>query len=203
MIYIFAGILCAYIIGSFPTAFVFCKIFKGMDIRQHGSGNVGATNVFRAAGKGLGAAVFAVDFAKGLIAVTLIPIAVHKVFPAARAWGDSAYLLLGAAAIAGHIWTVFLNFKGGKGVATTGGVMAGLAPLLMLGGLFVWGIVFYFSRYVSLASIAAAISLPAFSLLLGRDVYFTMFSSVLCFVGIYAHRSNIKRLMNGTEKKIL
>lgn len=203
MIYILAGAVVAYLIGSFPTAFVLCRLFKGIDIREHGSGNVGATNVFRTAGKGLGAVVFVIDFLKGTIAVTLIPFVIHKLFPAARPWGESAFLILGAAAISGHIWTIFLKFKGGKGVATTAGVMGGLAPFIFFGGLAIWAGVFYFSRYVSLASIAAAAALPILSLITGKDIYFTLFAVILCVVGIYSHRANIKRLMNGTEKKIL
>lgn len=202
MIHILAAVACAYLLGSIPTAYVLAKILKGIDIREHGSGNVGATNVFRTMGKGAGISVFAVDFAKGLIAVTLLPLILQRIFPGPGKWSGDVLLLLGASAIAGHIWTVFLRFKGGKGVATTAGVMAGLAPLIMIMGLLVWAIVFSIWRYVSLASIIAALSLPAMSVLFGRDISFTLFCAVLCIVGIYSHRSNIKRLLTGTERKI-
>jgi glycerol-3-phosphate acyltransferase PlsY len=202
MIYILLAVFAAYLIGAVPTGFIFAKAIKGIDIRQHGSGNVGATNVFRILGKGPGIAVFVVDFSKGLLAVTVIPLVFKQLFPGMSTLNGGLYLILGAAAIAGHIWTVFLNFKGGKGVATTAGVMAGLAPLLMLAGLIIWAVAFSIWRYVSLASILAAISLPTLAAITGKDIYFVFFCSVLCIVGIYSHRSNIKRLLNGTEKKM-
>ena len=202
MIYTLAAVICAYLLGSIPTAYVFGRLLKGIDIREHGSGNVGATNVFRTMGKGAGIAVFAVDFAKGLVAVTVLPLIFQRMFPGSGKWSGDVLLLLGASAIAGHIWTVFLRFKGGKGVATTAGVMAGLAPLIMAAGLVIWVVVFSIWRYVSFASIIAALSLPAMSVLFGRDIVFTLFCAVLCIVGIYSHRSNIKRLLTGTEKKI-
>lgn len=202
MMYIPLAVLAAYLIGAIPTGFIFCKLLKGIDIRQHGSGNVGATNVFRTLGKGPGIAVFVVDFSKGLLAVTVIPFVFKKLFPEMSMLNGSLYLMLGAAAIAGHIWTVFLNFKGGKGVATTAGVMAGLAPFLLLAGLIIWVIIFLIWRYVSLASIFAAISLPLLAALTGKGLYFIFFCSILCIVGIYSHRSNIKRLLNKTEKKM-
>ncbi len=202
MIYAFAAIVCAYLLGSIPTAYIFGRLLKGIDIRDHGSGNVGATNVFRTMGKGPGIAVFALDLAKGLIAVTILPMVFQRVFPGSWKFGGNVLLLLGASAIAGHIWTVFLKFKGGKGVATTAGVMAGLAPLIMAAGLVIWVVVFSIWRYVSFASIIAALSLPVMSVLFGRDIVFTLFCAILCIVGIYSHRSNIKRLLTGTEKKI-
>lgn len=202
MIYIPLAVLAAYLIGAIPTGFIFAKAIKGIDIRQHGSGNVGATNVFRILGKGPGIAVFVVDFSKGLLAVTVIPLVFKHLFAGMSTLNGSLYLILGAAAIAGHIWTVFLDFKGGKGVATTAGVMAGLAPLLMLAGLIVWAAAFSIWRYVSLASILAAVSLPTLAAIAGKDIYFIFFCSILCIVGIYSHRSNIKRLLNGTEKKM-
>lgn len=202
MIYTLAAIVCAYLLGSIPTAYIFGRLLKGIDIREHGSGNVGATNVFRTMGKGAGIAVFALDFAKGLIAVTVLPMFFQRMFPGSGIWSGEVFLLLGASAITGHIWTVFLRFKGGKGVATTAGVMAGLAPLIMAAGLIIWVAVFSIWRYVSFASIVAALSLPVMSVIFGRDIVFTLFCSILCIIGIYSHRSNIKRLLTGTEKKI-
>ena len=195
-------ILISYLIGSLPTAFIFVKVLKGLDIREHGSGNVGATNAARVIGKGAALIVFIIDFLKGTFAVTLLPIIISKIF---MKTGDiESYMLIfsGAAVIAGHIWTVFLKFKGGKGVATTAGVMAGLAPVILIIGLVVWGIVFSIWRYVSLASLCAAVLLPILSVILGKDLSFIIFCSVLCLIGVYAHRSNIKRLIQGTEKKL-
>ena len=203
MIYIFIGSLIAYLIGSIPTGYIFGKVLKGIDIRKHGSGNVGATNVFRTVGKSAGVAVLVLDFFKGFIAVTILPAGLAKIFPEVPIADSSLYILMGSAVIAGHIWTCFLKFKGGKGVATTAGVMAGLFPVIFLSGLVIWVIVFAVTKYVSLASLAAAVSLPAFALITGKDIKIILFTSVLCMVGIYSHRSNIKRLIQGTENKIV
>ena len=202
MILIFLSCLAAYLVGAFPTAYVFGKLLKNIDIREYGSGNVGATNVFRTVGKIPGVLVLIIDFLKGFLAVTVIPLCLTKIAPN-MAIPPYAYILLGTAVIAGHIWTVFLKFKGGKGVATTGGVMAGLAPEILVGCIIIWVIVFSIRRYVSLASIIAATALPVFAVLLGRDLSFIIFCAVLCFVGIWSHRSNIDRLIKGKEKKLV
>ena len=201
--YIILALIVAYLVGSIPTGYIFGKLLKGIDIRKHGSGNVGATNVFRVVGKTPGVIVLILDFLKGLVAVTLIPMALEKVFPQSVENASIITILLGSAAIAGHLWTCFLKFKGGKGVATTGGVMAGLAPGILLACFGVWIIVFVLSKYVSLASMTAALALPVFALISGREVGFIVFCGVLCMVGIYSHRENIKRLIQGTEKKIV
>ncbi|MGB2631232.1 MAG: glycerol-3-phosphate 1-O-acyltransferase PlsY [Candidatus Omnitrophota bacterium] len=201
MIYIIFAVLAAYLLGSFPTAYVFGKVLKNIDIREHGSGNVGATNVFRVIGKTPGIIALVIDFAKGLVAVTVLPAVLVNLMPGELP--SYVYILLGTAAIAGHIWTIFLRFKGGKGVATTAGVMAGLAPVLFAVCLSVWVFFFAVWRYVSVASIAAAVSLPFFAMVFGKDLSFVIFCSAICMVGAYSHRSNIKRLLNGEEKKLL
>ena len=201
MIYILAVIAISYLIGSIPTAYIFGKLFKGIDIREYGSGNVGATNVMRTIGPVPGVIVFVIDFIKGFVAVTLVPFFLRRLFPEVLDENSLVYIFSAAAVIGGHIWTVFLRFKGGKGVATTGGVMVALAPDIMIGGLVVWVIIFVIWRYVSLASIAAAIALPVLSAITEKDIGFTVFCAVLCVVGLYAHRSNIKRLLQGTESK--
>lgn len=203
MIYTFLALLAAYLIGSIPTGYVFGRVLKGIDIRKYGSGNVGATNVFRSVGKTAGIAVLILDFLKGLVAVTILPLGFLKIFPAMTEGGISFYIFMGAAAIAGHIWTCFLRFRGGKGIATTFGVMAGLFPVIFAGCLVVWVIFFSIWKYVSLASIAACISLPILALATGEDIRIALFTSVLCIVGVYAHRSNIKRLIQGTESKLV
>ncbi len=202
MIYFLGGLAVAYFFGSIPTAYIFGKLLKKIDIREYGSGNVGATNVFRTVGKIPGIIVLLLDFLKGLAVVTLIPMILEKVSPATTE-NSFFYIFLGAAVIAGHVWTVFLRFKGGKGVATTAGVMAGLSPWLLLASFVVWVIVFSATKYVSLASIIAATSLPVFAVFAGETLYFIIFCAVLCVVGVFGHRSNIRRLIRGEEKKIL
>lgn len=193
----------AYLIGSIPTGYIIGRVLKGIDIRKHGSGNVGATNVFRTVGKVPGVIVLILDFLKGFIAVAVLPAAIARVFPDTPMGDSTLYISMGSAAIAGHIWTCFLKFKGGKGVATTAGVMAALFPVIFISGLVIWVIVFVVSKYVSLASIAAAIALPALAIITGKDIKIIIFAAVLCMVGIYSHRSNIKRLIQGTENKIV
>ncbi|MFC1570330.1 glycerol-3-phosphate 1-O-acyltransferase PlsY [Candidatus Omnitrophota bacterium] len=203
MIYTFIALLTAYLIGSIPTGYIFGKVLKGIDVRKHGSGNVGATNVFRSVGKTAGIVVLVLDFLKGFVAVVFLPRVLFRVFPGMTEGDVSLYIIMGAAAIAGHIWTCFLRFKGGKGVATTFGVMAGLFPIIFVGCLAVWVIFFSIWKYVSLASIAACISLPLLALATGEDIRIVLFTAVLCMVGVYVHRSNIKRLIQGTESKIV
>lgn len=201
MIHIFLLIVISYIIGSIPTGYIFGKGLKGIDIREVGSGNVGATNVARSIGKKAGIVVLIIDFLKGFVAVAVIPAGFERFFSGV-VLPENIYIFLAGAVIAGHIWTVFLKFKGGKGVATTAGVMTALSPGIFLGALAIWVIVFCICRYVSLASILAATMLPVLSVLTGKPIEFTLFSAVLCLIGVYSHRSNIRRLIQGTEKKL-
>ncbi|MBU1083926.1 MAG: glycerol-3-phosphate 1-O-acyltransferase PlsY [Candidatus Omnitrophota bacterium] len=197
-------ILAAYILGSLPTAYLAGKAFKGIDIREFGSGNVGATNVFRSVGRAAGIFVFVLDVLKGAAAVILIPLAVKKIDPNADILlHDVFYIALGAAVVAGHIWTCFLKFKGGKGVATTAGVMAGLSPAILGICLLIWVIIFSIWKFVSLASISSAVSMPVLSVVFGKSLEFTIFTAVICIVGVYAHRSNIRRLIQGTENRLV
>ncbi|MDD5634843.1 MAG: glycerol-3-phosphate 1-O-acyltransferase PlsY [Candidatus Omnitrophica bacterium] len=204
MNYVIFSLLLAYVLGSIPTAYVFGKVLKGIDIREYGSGNVGATNVFRVMGKWPAIIVFIIDFLKGFLAVTLVPLLMQKFFSVINPDRyDYVITFSGVAAIAGHIWTCFLKFKGGKGVATTAGVMIGIAPLIFVGGLIVWTAAFYSWRYVSLASLIAATSLPVFALFSGKGFPFVIFCCALCIVGVYSHRENIKRLIQGKENKFV
>jgi len=203
MIAVILAVICAYLVGAIPFAYIFGKLIGGIDVREHGSGNVGATNIARTIGKGPGVAVFVLDLLKGTVAVTLIPAIFGRVFPGFMEGRQYALILLGGAAIAGHIWTVFLNFKGGKGVSTTAGVMVGLDPVIFVCAMVIWAVVFFVWKYVSVASIAAAVALPLLAVLTGKDFSFTLFCAVLCMVGVYAHRGNIKRLINGTETRIV
>ncbi|MFH1878516.1 MAG: glycerol-3-phosphate 1-O-acyltransferase PlsY [Candidatus Omnitrophota bacterium] len=203
MIYIALCMIASYLLGSVPTGYLFAKILRGIDIRDFGSGNVGATNVFRTVGKVPGIIVFVLDFMKGFVAAVFIPVFFKNLFFPYENVGAYIGILSGTAAIAGHIWTVFLNFKGGKGVATTAGVVAGLSPLVVIVCFCLWFFVMSVWKYVSLASIAAAVALPVVAVIAGKDFYFIVFCCVLCLLGAYSHRSNIKRLLSGNEAKIV
>lgn len=189
--------VASYLIGAVPFALLIGRL-QGVDIRKVGSGNVGATNVFRSVGKGLGVLTFACDVLKGFLPAFLFPIW----FPVVHA-AENVGLLYGCAAIAGHNWPVYLRFKGGKGVATSAGVLLGVAPPAVGIGLAVWIVVYALARYVSLASIAGALAIPGASWwLYGAENW--ILPSVLTALGllvIWRHRTNIQRLLNGTEHR--
>ena len=185
----------AYLLGSIPTAYLLVKRLKGVDVRTVGSGNVGATNVTRTAGFGAGVAVFLVDVLKGLAAVWWIAPALQpEPTPMFR-------LVCGAAAVVGHVFPVFLTFRGGKGVATTIGVLIGLSPLVALTFAIVWLLVFLLTRYVSAASIAAAAAIPVGLLLDQRLPEELLLGAALALLLIIRHRANIQRLARGTEHR--
>lgn len=198
-------ILLSYVIGSFPTSIVTGKILKRIDIRQYGSGNAGATNVFRVLGWKAGLFVLVVDMAKGLVATIWI----YQIANSAFGWPDINFkIIAGLAAVAGHIWTVFAGFKGGKGVGTGAGMILGIAPIPVLVGVVVFVVVVAVSRYVSLGSILASISVPV-TLLLQKYHFHQDTSWQLLILGfiipvliIFTHRSNIQRLLQGTENRI-
>ena len=197
---LFLGILSAYIIGSVPTAYIFGRLLKGVDIRKFGSGNIGATNTFRTIGRIPGLIVLAIDILKGFVCATYIANFFMFISPVAR---PELYMVFtGLAAIAGHNWTVFLRFKGGKGVATSAGVVIGLVPGIFWLGFLAWVIVFSVTGYVSLASIIASISVPIFTLVFSEPTELIIFTSLLCLIIVYRHRSNIRRLSKGEEKRI-
>lgn len=191
------SLFTCYLIGSIPTSFLVGKYLKGIDIREHGSGNVGATNTARIVGKGWGLLVLAVDILKGLICVTLVA----KLFMRFGVpVGEDVYpLILGSLAITGHIWPVFLGFKGGKGIATSSGVFIGVAPKVLLIALIIWIIIFAWKRYVSLASIISAVSIPLMASFMAYPSMFVIISSAICAVTVYKHYPNIKRLVRGEE----
>ncbi|MFH1478389.1 MAG: glycerol-3-phosphate 1-O-acyltransferase PlsY [Candidatus Omnitrophota bacterium] len=194
------GLLVTYIIGSIPTAYIAGKIVKGIDIRQFGSGNIGATNTFRVVGKAPGIVVLLADMLKGYIAVTYLADLFMYIAPFTRP--ELYKVLMGLSVIAGHNWTVFLRFKGGKGVATSAGVIVGLIPKIFILGFIVWAVVFGVTGYVSLASIVAAIAIPILTFLFNKSTEIVVVMSLLCIVIVYKHRSNIKRLKEGEERKI-
>lgn len=196
--------LIGYLLGSFPAGY-FAGRLAGVDIRQHGSGNIGATNVLRVLGKKWGLPVFAIDAFKGFAAVRVALFLVKR-WPAATPYAEYIAVLAAMACVAGHSFPVWLGFNGGKGVATTAGAMAGLLPLAVPFALLVWIVAFEISRYVSLASILAAISLP---LIVAFFLYWKLvdtwapmyFTTVVMLLVLWRHRSNFSRLLNGTEQR--
>ena len=196
MIRLLGALALSYLAGSLPTAYLIVKWLKRIDVRTIGSGNVGATNATRAAGWRAGAGVFTIDLAKGWVAVSVIaPWLLHHPTPAAR-------LACGLLAVVGHSFPVFLKFKGGKGVATTVGVLAGGVPLVFWACLAAWVIAFALSRYVSVGSLAVAATLPIMQLLLGRPLTEVLLGMVLAALIIVRHRANIERLLQGTEPRV-
>lgn len=201
-------VLLSYLLGSIPTGFLVAKA-KGVDIRSVGSGNIGATNVFRILGKGAGIFVLTADALKGAVAVLVAARAFRACFippgdevkPVATLL-ELTPMLAGICAILGHNYTCWLKFKGGKGIATTAGVFAALAPAAFGIALAAWLVVFAASRYVSLASIVAAVALPLAVWLTGNGGLLIGVSAALGALAIYKHKANIERLLAGTENRI-
>jgi glycerol-3-phosphate acyltransferase PlsY len=185
----------SYFLGSIPTGFLWAKA-RGIDIRKVGSGNIGATNVMRALGKGPGLAVLLIDAAKGFLPVYMAP----RLFP----YVDRTTLQITCClfVIAGHNWTCWLKFKGGKGVATSSGAMLAILPVPFLWAFGVWIVIFGIWRYVSLASVGAAVVMPIATWFHERNMTIFVFTAVLAVVVIYKHKSNIQRLLAGTENRI-
>jgi acyl phosphate:glycerol-3-phosphate acyltransferase len=193
-----------YLFGSFPAGF-FAGRLAGVDVRKEGSGNIGATNVLRVLGKRWGYPVFLIDLFKGVAAVR-IAFYLVKYWPAAKPYAEYLAILTAIMCVMGHNFPVWLRFKGGKGVATSAGAVFGLMPLGLPCVLLVWAIVFYTTRYVSLASMIGASSLPIFVALFLRwhliDTYaFVYFSILIAGLIIWRHRSNFSRLLKGTEQR--
>lgn len=196
-------VLVAYLLGSIPTGFLVAKA-RGIDIRTVGSGNIGATNVFRILGKPAGLFVLLADGVKGWLAVFVVAKLICAwCFPDAGSLSREWFAMCaGMAAILGHNFTCWLYFKGGKGIATSAGALVALLPVPLLIILAVWIIVFAFTRYVSLASILAAFTLPFAAWIVGESLNITLVSAALAVLAIFKHRANIKRLINGTENRI-
>jgi acyl phosphate:glycerol-3-phosphate acyltransferase len=205
-------VVLSYLVGAIPTAILWARHLRGIDIRQHGSGNAGATNVFRVLGPGPGAGVMLLDLLKGVIAVGLIArirIAGEAAPALFGTYGDGWMMVAaGGAAVIGHIFTVYAGFKGGKGVATGAGVAVALAPIPVLVGAALFGLIVTITRYVSLASLVAAASLPLTQLIrqwvFGVSVPAPMmwFCALIPVLILYTHRANVKRLLQGTESRI-
>jgi acyl phosphate:glycerol-3-phosphate acyltransferase len=187
-------VLAAYLIGAFPTSYVAGRAFRGIDLRQYGSGNLGATNAFRVLGWKAATPIFIMDIAKGFVPT--------HYFTAWDGSGTVAWALAyGAAALIGHVFSIYVGFRGGKGVATGAGVFLALAPSAVLGSLVLWLALVFGTGYVSVASIAAAALLPVLVALTGAPTAVLALSVVLAVFVIYAHRANIRRLGRGEEHR--
>ncbi len=195
------GVICSYLLGSIPTAFIYGKMSKGIDIRQHGSGNVGATNVFRVLGKGPGILVLILDILKGAAAVTVIPrfLGIEGTIPK---------VILALVVVSGHNWTIFLRFKGGKGIAASLGALIGLAveitllrPVL-LWTVLVWLICFLLTGFVSLSSVIASVCLPLSMVWMNQPIELICLGVIFCVFVVIRHRPNIRRLFSGQEPRI-
>ncbi|ACD91438.1 MAG: glycerol-3-phosphate acyltransferase [Chlorobium limicola] len=229
MLTLLAILAVSYLIGSIPTGIMAGKMLKGIDIRKFGSGNAGGTNAFRVLGWKTGLTVTLIDIIKGVVAaVSVVAFFRHHpidVFPDINE--VALRLLAGMSAVVGHVFTVFAGFKGGKGVSTAAGMLIGIAPVSMLMVIGIFLLTIYLSRYVSVASMLAAVAFPLiiairkyiFELGSGLDYYIKLFGEQLSFhdsldyhlmifglivaLGIlYTHRANIRRLLSGTENRV-
>ena len=197
-------VIVAYLLGSIPTGYLAGRYLKGIDIREHGSGSTGATNVLRTLGKGAAIAVLLIDLLKGAIAVALVDI-FYVVFPTEiipNHWQPWLIIATGLAALLGHSKSIFLNFSGGKSVATGLGVLLVMNPIVALGTLGSFLIVLALSRIVSLSSICGAIAVNIFMIFLKQPVPYLLFAALAGIYVIVRHRSNISRLLTGTEPRI-
>lgn len=196
-------VFAAYLLGSIPTGYMVARYTQGIDIRDHGSGSTGATNILRTVGKPAAVFVLAVDLLKGSLALVLVNL-VYAYFPELLPAAWHSWLITGAAlgAIMGHSKSIWLNFTGGKSVATTLGVLLVMNPWVALGTLASFGIVLGISRIVSLSSICGAIAVNILMLVMHQAVAFSVFAAVAGGYVILRHKTNIQRLMAGNEPKI-
>ena len=189
----------SYLIGAIPTGFLVARA-RGIDIRTVGSGNIGATNVFRCVGRSWGILTFILDFLKGYLPATVFPLIVRHYsgqFP-----NVTLALVYGCLAVAGHNWPVYLRFKGGKGMATGAGALLGFAPVIMLAGIAAWLVFFLATRYVSVASMLAAVVIVVAAWGLEHErMLVPLTLTIMGAVIIWRHKSNIRRLLSGTEHR--
>jgi glycerol-3-phosphate acyltransferase PlsY len=206
LLFIIAGLILAYLIGSIPTAVWYGEAKYGIDIREHGSGNAGATNTFRVLGKKAGSIVMAIDVFKGYLASSIPLLAFLFNIEFSEAKEVHLQLALGMTAVIGHIFPIYANFKGGKGVATLLGMILAINLWAALACVAVFLVVFFISKYVSLGSMLAGLAFP---LLLMIPVFYEqspskflrIFGFVLFLLLVYTHRKNIRRLIDGEENK--
>jgi len=193
-------VVAAYLLGSIPSGYLAGRA-RGIDIRTVGSGNMGATNVFRTLGKTAGVIVLVVDVLKGYAACTWLCDAALGLMKLPATDTEPGRIIAGLAAVLGHNFTCWLKFKGGKGIATSAGIFLALAPLALGIALGAWIVVFALSRYVSVASIAAAMALPATVWLTPNSLTLRVVTTALGLLAIAKHKGNIERLCNGTERR--
>jgi len=198
-------VLCSYLLGSVSFSYLAGKTLMGIDLREHGSGNLGSSNALRVLGKKAGAVVFLLDILKGSACVWFASV-VCSAFPADKR--IITELLAGISAILGHVFTVYLAFKGGKGVATACGVFLYLSFWPMISAFVVWSGIVWYTKYISLGSLVGACLLPLFIYLQGAVFLQPLpplifkFSLLIAVLIVVKHRSNIKRIIAGTENKI-
>lgn len=194
--------LLAYLLGSIPTGFLVAQA-KGVDIRAVGSGNIGATNVLRTLGKPAGIFVLFMDALKGWVAVVLMTRLLLLAFGlgADGARMEVCQIIAALCAILGHNYTCWLHFKGGKGIATSAGVLLALVPWALITIFIIWIVVFAVTRYVSLGSLAAAAALPFASWVTHESLTKVIVTGAMAALAIYKHKGNIQRLLNGTEPR--
>jgi glycerol-3-phosphate acyltransferase PlsY len=187
-------VIASYFVGAIPTSYIAGRVTRGIDLRQHGSGNLGATNAYRVLGWRAAIPIFLIDILKGFLPVLLFPRIDGE---AHLAWA----LAYGVAAILAHVYSIYVGFRGGKGVATSAGVFLALAPVAVLLSLLIWIALVATTGYVSLASITAAAAMPLLILATGAPLAVLVLSLLLAAFVIFAHRANIRRLRRGEEHR--
>jgi len=194
--------LASYLLGAIPFGYAI-SLAKGIDIRQKGSGNIGATNVFRCVGKPWGILTFVCDFTKGFVGAFCLPLAAVHLSSSASSIREILSVVCAFMAVTGHNWPVYLGFKGGKGVATSAGVLLGIAPVAVLIGLGAWAVMFLLTRYVSVASIVTAFTIAGASwpLYVRHSHLLPITLTLLGVVIVWRHKSNIQRLLKGEENR--
>ncbi len=197
-------IICAYFIGSIPSALIISKRFFGIDIRDYGSGNMGATNTFRVLGSKYGTIVMICDILKGVCAVALYNFLPYYLQHTNSFERTNLMIGLGLAAVLGHVFPIWANFKGGKGVATLFGMLLAIQPIVAITCVAVFVFVLYLTRFVSLSSILAALMLPICVLWIWNEheVLYRVFALIVALLVIVTHQKNIGRLLRGVESRI-
>ena len=197
-------IMVAYLIGSVPTAVWVSKRFFGIDIRDYGSGNAGATNTYRVLGKKWGTIVMCVDVIKGICATSLYIFLPHYVLPTSELHRTNFMIGLGLAAVLGHVFPVWAGFKGGKGVATLFGMAIAIQPIVAVCCVAVFLLVLYLTRFVSLSSMLAGISFMVFILFIfnEKEPLYRIFAIIVALMIVLTHQKNITRILKGTESKV-
>lgn len=198
----FVLIIIAYLIGSIPTALIVSRKFFGVDIRDYGSGNMGATNTFRVLGKKYGSIVMVADILKGMLAVALYNLLPY--YLSNELQRTNFMLALGISAVIGHIFPIYANFKGGKGVATLFGMILAIQPVIAISCVGVFLVVLFLTRYVSLSSMLGAVMLPICVLWIWNDdvVLYRVFAILVAAMVILTHQKNIGRILRGVESRV-